>query len=120
MKLLDFVLKPALLGTSMKPAMLNFAMKPAMLDFAIEPSTIQDYASHHAGLCPPPFCTMRAPCWTVPATMRDYFSLSMDFAIPMLNFSLYCAFPALLDSAMKQALLASKASATCGYQVCIK
>ena len=30
------------------------------------------------------------------------------------------AFPALLDSAMKQALLASKASATCGYQVCIK
>ena len=113
MKLLDFVLKPALLGTSMKPAMLNFAMKPAMLDFAIEPSPILGSASHYDGLCQP-------PCWTVPATMMDFVSLSLDFAIPMLNFSLYCAFPALLDSAMKQALLASKASATCGYQVCIK
>ena len=106
MKLLDFVLKPALLGTSMKPAMLNFAMKPAMLDFAIEPSPILGSASHYDGLCQP-------PCWTVPATM-------MDFAIPMLDSPSYCTLPALLDSAMKQALLASLASVTGGYQAYIK
>ena len=113
MKLLDFVLKPALLGTSMKPAMLNFAMKPAMLDFAIEPSTILDSASHYDGLCQP-------PCWTVPATMMDFASLLLDFAIPMLDSASYCTLPALLDSAMNQALLASQASATGGYQAYIK
>ena len=82
--------------------------------------TMPDFASLHAGLCPPPFWTMRAPCWTVPATMMDFVSLSLDFAIPMLDSASYCTLPALLDSAMKQALLASLASVTGGYQAYIK
>ena len=97
----------------MKPAMLNYSMKPAMLDFAIELSTILGSASHYDGLCQP-------PCWTVPATMMDFASLSSDFTIPVLDSASYCTLPALLDSALKQALLASQASATGGYQAYIK